>query len=317
VRKDVRIAFEATVQVNEQRGRVTIGKEVPANSSRVDGISIDEKSGKKMQTDENTTMRVGRYRDASGDIDDLKVISRAIEKIKRSPEKHQQDTGLVEHLFVWLKGDRSDTEGGRIAKIWKDEGRKRGIGVTVGSLSKFLKSGNALKSTFGAVVGIFAALRGTPAEAAPKEGPGTDSTQSDSILPSAQETREAVIDMAIPDEVQQLVQFAELALKADELAPHTATKAFELAYAHNQNLRRIAGLPFAIDIHSGELFGLTESVLNTNSSYPGALTSLGSLNGIPGVFFLSQDSAIGFQRDSNGEWGMYASVDGRWEKISR
>lgn len=270
-----------------------------------------------MQTDENTTMRVGRYRDASGDVDDSKVKNRAIDKIKKSPEKHQKDTGLVEHLFVWLKGEKSDTEGAKIAKIWKDEGQKRGVAVTVGSISKFLKSGNALKSTFGAVVGIFVALRGTAAEAAPNSDTDGSSTQTDSALPTGQEVRETAVDLAIPDEIQQLVQFAELALKADELSPFTAKKAFDLAYARNQSLRRIAGLPFAIDIESGELFGLTESVLNTDSNIPGALTSLGFLNGFPGIFFLSQDSAIGFQKNSSGEWGMYAAINGTWEKISR
>ena len=134
-------------------------------------------------------------------------------------------------------------------------------------------------------------------------------------MPSVQEVRETAVDLAIPDEIQQLEQFVALALAADDLAPNTAKKAFELAYSRNGNLRRIGALPLVLDISSGELFGMTTSVLNGDAAIPGQLTSLGTLQGFPGVMFVSEDNLIGFQKDELGNWGMYARTGGSWEKL--
>jgi len=300
---DVKNSTKATNAVMKARGQERLEEQWRLDAaSRTDGLAADEQG--ELFVPEDKTMRVNRYPESQP-----AKLTRRLSEYFDQVDGYQNKTGLKGHLYVWLKNEKSPERSVAISDIARTMGKNRGIAVTVGSLQKFLSTGNALKSTFGFAVGVFAFLKGGEAEAKSSE------TRSD--VSDALPTRAEVVDAVIPDEVMLLVDAAAAFLAVDDLSPKTANKALQAAQIKNSNLTKIDGLPLVLDVSTGDLFGLNTSVLNTSNRLPSELTPLGRLNGSQVFgFFVSADHYVGFERTADNHWQMKVRVPGQgWNSL--
>ncbi|MGW7081722.1 SpvB/TcaC N-terminal domain-containing protein [Streptomyces sp. NPDC054866] len=305
-RRQQNLAVEATGAVITKRGDVEVGREVVTGpDARLDSLSIPASGKGPATSDETTTMNVSRYL-SGGETDEAKVQQRADRKTDQVV-KHEQSSGLIETLHVWLTGKFSKKQENVIRKVWTETASKKGIKVNVRDLAAFLTSQSKTKSVLTALASAWAFLSSESAQAAK---PGSELT---GLL------GEALTDYLVPDTAALLMQGAGAAVEGDRLlGTHSAHITIIGSQARNPNMVQIHGLPLLLNIQTGHLYGVEDSTLSQHEGLPGQLYDLGELDRNPfGVLigvssFESADHEFYFYSKS-GQWTMRVMGPDGWQ----
>jgi hypothetical protein len=239
-------------------------------------------------------------------LDKVKVRQRANKKLDQV-DKHMEDSGLREDLHVWLTNERSEADSRQVAVVIKKEAAARGVHVTVGSLTQFMKTKNAAKSLFSVLAAVAAFFSPSEAEAA-------EPYSRDTVSPLPHDWRE-VASSLMPDEIQVFLDMGQYVKMLDPIAQQTAQKVIDSCLITG-NYKQVEGLPLLINTQTGELFGVTTEAVAPGDRVPGVLEPLGKLGMFLNVF-VSADGKFGFIPGADNKMEIRLRVNGEWIRLDQ